>query len=364
VKRSLLFFSVALILLLSLMIAGCTQTAPGTAPAPSPAPSPKPAATITLKYADQNPDNGWEGQNAAAPWLKQIETATKGAVKTQGFYAQSLFKGTDAWESLKAGQADFAWCFHGYWANMTSLADVMALPFLPVPSAEAGSSVFWQLYQKYPNMQKQFADNKVVLTWTSQPYFLVMKTKPVKTLDDFKGLKIRTIGGPPTEQVKALGGIPVAMGMPDTYLNLDKGVIDGMFAPWEALLSFKQYEVAKYFTYAPFHAVYFTQAFSLKTWNSLPPDVQNGITSVSGLEGSKFWGKNMFDGAAAEGRNMLKAKNIPIEEYTMPADEIARWSKIGGEPLWDVWVKNQTDKGFPEAKDILADALKMLSQYK
>jgi TRAP-type C4-dicarboxylate transport system substrate-binding protein len=339
-------FLLSLVIIIGLVLPGCSS----------------PAEAVTLKYADQNAETGWEGTQAAVPWLKQIETATNGAVKFQGFYAQSLFKGTDAWESLKTGQADAAWCFHGYWANMTPLADAIALPFLPVPSAEKGSEVFWKLYEKYPSIQKQFADNKVVLTWTSNSYFLATRGKQVKTLDDIKGLKIRTTGGPPTEMIKALGAVPIAMGMPDVYLNLEKGVIDGALLPWEALYSFKLYEVVKYITHAPFHAVYFTQAFNTTSWNKLSPDVQKQIMSVSGLTGSKFWGKNMFDTAAQEVRSIIKDKKYDLTEYTIPAAEVASWSKIGGEPLWDVWVKAQEAKGSTDARDILNTTLELLKQ--
>ena len=342
----MLLLSLVLVLLASLSIIGCAPAAPTT--------------VTQLKYADQNAETGWEGAQAAVPWLKQMETATGGAVKFQGFFAQSLFKGTDAWESVKAGQADAAWCFHGYWANMTPLADVIALPFLPVPSAEKGSEVLWKLYEKYPSIQKQFEANKVVLTWTSNSYFLATRSKQVKTLDDMKGLKIRTTGGPPTEMIKALGAVPIAMGMPDVYLNLEKGVIDGALLPWEATYSFKLYEVAKYITHAPFHAVYFTQAFNIAKWNSLSPDVQKKIMSVCGPVGSKFWGKNMFDTAAAEVRNIIKDKKFELVEYTIPAAEVEKFKKVGGEPLWEAWVKAQEDKGAKDARAILNDTLQFL----
>ncbi len=364
-QQKILFLSLVFVLLASLLIASCAQPASTPAPTPTPTPTPAPKAEpITLKYADQNPDIGWEGTNAAKPWLKQIEDATKGAVKIEGYFSQSLFKGTDAWEGLKANQADFAWCFHGYWANMTPLADVITLPFLPIPSAEAGSAVLWQLYEKYPSIQKQFADNKVVLTWTSNPYFLCTVNKQVKTLADIKGLKIRTTGGPPTEMLKTLGAVPTPMGMPDVYLNLQKGVIDGALLPWEATLSFKLYEVIKYYTYAPFHAVYFTQSFNLQKWNSLSPDIQNQIMSVSSLTGSKFWGKNMFDTAAAEVRGLIKEKNYEMAEYTVPDSDVAQWRQTAGEPLWENWVKSMEAKGFTEARDILNTTLQLLKDYK
>jgi TRAP-type C4-dicarboxylate transport system substrate-binding protein len=363
VKRGILLLSLILLVVASLLIGSCAQPAPAPKPSPAPAPGPTPAtkpAPIVLKYADQNPEIGWEGAHAAVPWLKQIENATNGAVKVEGYFNQTLFKGTDAWEALKSNQADFAWCFHGYWANMTTLADVMALPFLPIPSGEVGSAVFWNLYQKYPSMQKQFADNKVLITWTSAPYFLITKTKQVKTIDDIKGLKIRTTGGPPTEMMKALGGVPTPMGMPDVYLNIEKGVIDGALVPWEPIISFKFYEVVKYYTYAPFHVTYFTQAFSTKKWDSLSADIKTQISSVSGLNGSKFWGKNMFDTAEQDVRAIVKEKKYDMFEYTPSADEMANWRKTGGEPLWEVWVKAREAEGYKEARDILNDAVNML----
>jgi len=82
-------------------------------------------------------------------------------------------------------------------------------------------------------------------------------------MDDIKGMKIRTTGGPPTDMIKALGAVPVGgMGYADVYLNLDKGVIDGILESWESIYSFKHYEVAKYYTLIPFHVVYFSQSMN------------------------------------------------------------------------------------------------------
>jgi TRAP-type C4-dicarboxylate transport system substrate-binding protein len=346
VKRLFLVL-LAIALLVPFIFAGCTQT---------------PSEVTTLKYSDQNSETGWEGSHAAVPWLNQIETATNGAIKFETFFDQSLFKGVDAWESLQTGQADVAWCFHGYWPGMTPLADVIALPFLPVPSAEKGSEVLWKLYEQYPSISKEFEANHVVLTWTSNSYFLATANKQVKTMDDIKGLRIRTTGGPPTDMIKALGAVPVSMGMPDVYLNLEKGVIDGALLPWEALYSFKLYEVVKYITVAPFHCVYFTQSFNTNSWNNLPSAIQEQIMSVSGLAGSKFWGKNMFDTAAVEVRSIVQEQNYDLVEYTLPADEVAKWRAIAGEPLWETWVAAQEAAGNTDARDILNTTLNLLGQ--
>lgn len=345
-KSKVVFLSLVFVLLASFLVIGCAPAAP--------------TEVITIKYANQNPEAGWDGQNASLPWLKQIEKATNGAVKTQSFFSQSLFKGADTWEALKSNQADVAWCFHGYWAGMTSLADAIALPFLPVSSAEKASEALWKLYEKYPSVQKQFEANKVALLWTSSPYFLLTTKKQVKTLDDMKGMKIRTTGGPPTEMAKALGMVPTPMGMPDVYMNMEKGVIDGMLVPWEAIYSFKLYEVAKYYTYAPFHVTYFSQSFSRAAWDKFPKTIQDQIMSVSGLTGSKFWGKNMFDTAADAVKAAIKEKKYEMIEYTPPAAEVEKWRKAAGEPQWDIWVKAQEGKGFTDARDILNTTIQLL----
>ena len=62
-----------------------------------------------------------------------------------------------------------------------------------------------KLYEKYPQIRKQFSDNHILLLYTTDPYFLITTKKQVKTLEDIRGLKIRMMGGPSTEMMKKLG---------------------------------------------------------------------------------------------------------------------------------------------------------------
>jgi TRAP-type C4-dicarboxylate transport system substrate-binding protein len=315
------------------------------------------AKTITLTLTDQNSDVGWGPVHALQPWVKQVEAATNGRVKINIYPSQTLSKGKDNWNAVKNGIADIGWCFHGYWPGMTSLADVISLPALPFTSAEKGSAVLWKLYKKFPSIQRQFQDNHVLLLYTSNPYILITTKKQVKTLEDLKGLKIRMTGGPPTEQMKSLGGVPMMIPMPGNYIALQKGVTDGMGAPWEAILGFRLYEVVKYYTEVPFPAVYFSIAFNKNKWNSLPRDIQDAIMSVSGLKGSKFWGRNFFD-TAKDG--VFQKTGVEINFYSLTPEERAKWLKIGGKPIWNQWVKSMKGKGHPEAQEILDAALMML----
>jgi TRAP-type C4-dicarboxylate transport system substrate-binding protein len=110
--------------------------------------------------------------------------------------------------------------------------------------------------------------------------------------------------------------------------------------------------------------VYFTTAMNNEKWNSLPADVQQQINSVSGLKGSQFWGENQFDSAASAGRDLAKKQGFEMVEYNMPDDQIAKWSTLAGQPLWDEWVKTQTSQGRPESKEIFGTVQDLIKTYK
>jgi TRAP-type C4-dicarboxylate transport system substrate-binding protein len=320
------------------------------------------AKTIKLRYAQQNPDTGWSTVHCVEPWLKKVEAATNGQVKIQAFHGQTLAKGKDMWSAVKSGITDIGWCFHGYWPGMTPLADVISLPALPFSSAEQGSAALWRIYEKFPQIRKEFEDVKVLLFYTSEPYSLITRDKPVKRLEDIKGMKIRMTGGPPTDMMKELGGVPMLIPMPDNYISLQKGVIDGMGAPWEAINVWRFYEVVNYYTEVPFPSVYFSIAMNKNQWNRLPKDVQKAIMSVGGLEGSKFWGRNFFDAMKAQTLEMLKTMGHGDNIYTLSPQERQRWVDVGGKPVWAKWVKSMNAKGHKDAQAILDATLSILSE--
>jgi TRAP-type C4-dicarboxylate transport system substrate-binding protein len=325
--------------------------------------SPVSSKTITLRFTDQNSELGWGPVHALQPWVKKVEDAAaksaKDKLKIRIYPSQTLSKGKDNWNAVKTGIADMGWCFHGYWPGMTPLADVISLPALPFKTAVKGSETLWKLYEKFPEIRKQFDDNHILLLYTSDPYSLITTKKQVKRLEDLQGLKIRMTGGPPTDQMKALGGIPMSIPMPDNYIALKQGVIDGMGAPWEAIHSWRLYEVVNYYTETPFPAVYFSIAVNKRKWNKLPQDIKDAITSVSGLEGARFWGKS-FDMARQGVYDIAQKAGYTINYYSLTEEERARWLEIGGKPIWKEWVKKMESQGHPKAQEILDTMLEML----
>jgi TRAP-type C4-dicarboxylate transport system substrate-binding protein len=87
-------------------------------------------------------------------------------------------------------------------------------------------------------------------------------------------------------------------------------------------------------------------------WNEMPADVQDAIMSVSGGSLAAQVGRDVFDRAKLELADIAKSKGVTPIEYTVPQDEIDKWIAAAGQPIWDSWVKTQTEKGLTSAQDI------------
>jgi TRAP-type C4-dicarboxylate transport system substrate-binding protein len=314
---------------------------------------------IMLKFAHMNPETSYGTQHGIYAWLDKIEKATKGRVKITRYGAQTLVKGTDTWEAVKTGIADMGWCPHGYWPGMTPLSEVITLPALPLRTGGQTASIMWQIYENFPEIQKEFKGVKMVAFPCCYPYGLVMSKKLVKTPQDLKGMKIKVLSGPSVDQMKALGAIPVVMPFPEVYMSLQKGILDGCAIPYEVLYGWKIAEVAKYVTILPLTATLHSIPMNLKKWNSLPPDIQKEIMSVSGLEGSKFVSGQYWDKAGELSFENCKKAGIELVIHKPSDEELKRFEEIGGKPVWKTWTEKMETKGYTGAKKIIDEILRL-----
>ena len=297
------------------------------------------------------------------PWAKAVENVTKGRVKVQTFPGDTLFKTrSNAVDSVRLGIADVAFIYAWGYSPQFDLTDVLSVPFI-VPNAEVAGRVTWTLFQKFPEMQAQWKDLKVLTIWTTDPYVFITTKKQIKVMDDFKGMKIRVTAGAATDMVKLLGGVPLTIPMPDTYLSLDKGVIDGMAAPGEAILGFRLFEIAKYYTLVPTTCVSQQLIMNKGTWEGFPKDIQDAIMSVSGDNGAIRFGGGCFDRAWTLIADKVKGTGKEMVTYTPPNDEMNRWIEKAGKPVWETWIKKMESQGYPSARKIQEEAIRLVKEY-
>jgi TRAP-type C4-dicarboxylate transport system substrate-binding protein len=215
----------------------------------------------------------------------------------------------------------------------------------------AATRLINQYYQQFK--PKEFDEVKVLYLHAHGPGILHTK-KAVHNLEELKGMRIRSTGLS-AKVVSALGGIPVAMPMGETYDALQRGMVEGSMAPLEALQGWKWGEVVK-FTTESFGSAYSTGFFVVMNkdkWNALSPDIQKIIEGING-EWIEKTGK-LWDEIDKSGRGFtLKLGNQII---ALPQGEDQRWAKAVGLIL-DDYVNNMQGKGLPGN-----EALKFCLEY-
>lgn len=289
------------------------------------------------------------------PFAKELEERTKGRVKITIYGGEALGKAKDHYDSAVNGITDIALFIQGYTAGRFPLTQVIELP-IDVPSAKVGSRVIWELYEKY--LEQEYPGVKLLTLWTHEPGHVHMSKKPVKTLEDIKGLRVRSPGPIQTALVRELGASPLTIPVPELYDALNRGMADGTVIGFSAVKDFKLFEVLKYHTISNLYVMTMGLAMNLKAWNSLPPDIQKIMEGLIGARLSEMAG-NSFDKYDLLGKE--EAKKAGAEIYTLPPEEKKRWEERV-RPLNEKWVADMEAKGLPGRK-IFEEARSLVVKY-
>lgn len=303
---------------------------------------------VTLRYTDQNPEAGLPSQTATLPLLLKITEATEGKVQFETYFSSTLTNARDTWDSITKGIANAGWVSLPHYPGKVPLTDVMGLPGLPYRTGADRAGAMWLAYEKYPEMQAEYEKGglKPLIFFSTDPYSLMTK-KPVRNLNDLKSMKIRTLGGPATQQMKLLGGVPILQPMPDVYISLQKGVLDGISTAAEAIVTWRFFEVAGYITPAPLPGSYLSIAMSDKQWKTFPAEVQAQIMSVCGYEGSRWYSDKFFDNFVPMVTTVAEENGKKVEYIELAPEEWEKWVELS-KPAVDSWIEANSAKGLGE----------------
>jgi len=190
------------------------------------------AQTVTLKVHHFLPSGSNAHQNLISPWCDKIERESGGELKCQIYPAMQL-GGTppQLLDQARDGVADIVWSVPTYSAGRYVKTEVFELPFM-VANARQGSQALWEYTQRFS--LDEFKGVKPIFMHTTESYVL-HSNRPVRTMADLKGMKIRTATRISAKMMAALGGTPVQMPMPQVPDAISKGVVDGVLVPWEAI---------------------------------------------------------------------------------------------------------------------------------
>ena len=309
------------------------------------------AAPIKLNYANFPPAPTFPCVQMER-WKKEVEKRTGGKVAIKTFPGGTLLGAKNMMDGVIAGQADIGCLCMAYQPGRFLVTNATALP-VGFPNATVASLALWDLYKKYK--PKAFAKVKALTMFTCAPANIYAK-KPVRNLEDLKGLELRASGGV-AQALKALGATPVGMPQSETPEALQKGVVQGAASSLETLMDFKYAEICKYVTIFNGPVYPFAVVMNMDKWNSLPKDVQDVMEGM-GVE-QAFWTGNYMDKHVNKSIEWSK-KNHNIEITKLTQKELANWNRLL-RPLKDKWITQAKAKGLP-ARAILRD-IRVAKEY-
>jgi TRAP-type C4-dicarboxylate transport system substrate-binding protein len=317
--------------------------------------------TVTLKFhtfmAPQS--NVWLNMHKA--WMDKVTKESNGRIKFEAYPAMQL-GGTPVqlYDQAKDGVVDIVWTLPGNTAGRFPRIEVFELPFM-MSTAEATSKAYWEYVQTMA--PDEFKDVQVLALHVHGPGVIHTVDKPVKSIADMKGLKMRAPTRQVTKLLGSLGATPVGMPLPGIPDALSKGTIQGCVIPWEVVPSVKVHELTKF--HAEFdpaggslYTATFVMAMNKAKYNSLPPDLKKVIDANTGMATSAWLGK-VQQGGDVPGRKPAADRGNTI--FTVPPAE-AQAFRRSARTLEAEWVEDMNKKGF-DGKKLLETAKALIDKH-
>jgi tripartite ATP-independent transporter DctP family solute receptor len=272
---------------------------------------------IVLRFAGNLPV-GHHITRGQEYFAKLIEEKTGGRVKVEVYPGGQLFQDKDMVKAVPSGVVDMAEVTLSQWTGVAPSLLLLDLPLYFEDRAHIWRTVDGEAGEL---MAKQMEGVGVKLLYYMDYGMIQLASRsPLKTLDDFKGKKIRAFGELPSEALKLLGASPVFLGGGEVYMGLQRGTIDGAISGVSSFWERNYFEVTQHLTMCDFSFAMFAVLMNLNKWESLAPDIQNSIAECA-IE-AKEWSRKECELWDTTCESKLKDK---MTVYYTPGEERQKW---------------------------------------
>src|SRR5215203_2878817 len=149
-----------------------------------------------------------------APWAQQVAKESNGRIKID-IYPSMQLGGTppQLYDQARDGVADLVWTLPGNTPGRFPGIEVIELPFVAARRGVVNAKATQEFYETQAQVKQEFREVQPICLW-AHDHGLVHANKQVKTIDDMKGLKLRSPTRQAAEALKMLGAAAVAMPIP------------------------------------------------------------------------------------------------------------------------------------------------------
>ncbi|WP_179137065.1 TRAP transporter substrate-binding protein DctP [Candidatus Entotheonella palauensis] len=206
-------------------------------------------------------------------WAKSVNEKTGGQVEIELVSLPELgFGGVELIKLIKTGVVDVAEIYGGYVAGEMPLMEILELPgIFPDPETAKQAILAWKPTEA--KLLKQRA-NAELLAMAAYPDQAIFSKKPIKTLEDFRGLKTRVHSVALSSLVAGLGGEPLSLAFAEVYTAMERGTVDAAFTGTKPGYDQRWYEVTKYLVGPISMRPHVALSVNRKTWKRLPEEIR------------------------------------------------------------------------------------------
>jgi TRAP-type transport system periplasmic protein len=362
VRRRFLCLFLAIAVLAGILAMSCSSKAPEATQAAQGSQVSKKVYELTISTTGPLTD---EYNQVTAAWGKWLYKESAGKIKLTIIPNNQACKVTDDYEATVSGIVDMGYQMIGFTPGRFPLNEGGSLSgIFDTWAARRGAMAHMALYEKYPEIQAEFPDAKLIFFTQNVSYHYFTTKKPLKGPESLKGLMNIEIGPANSAILKSFGGSPQNVAMEDSYDSMAKGVVDGHTVGYTAVEQFYP-DLLNYGMEVGLQDTPWLVAMNLKTWNNLPPDLQKLFTGENAKRVASVMGSVWDENAQIYKKNVAarwKAKGLP--EPVVLSDAVkAQWVEAA-KPIQEDWVKSVAPKvGEPKARAILADWFAFSKQY-
>ena len=285
-----------------------------------------------------------------ANWAAEVEKATGGRVLFN-YLPKHPSAPPGTFDAVRDGLMDLSYVTASYTPARHALPLMAELPGAGA-TAEINAVAYSRIHWKHFHKLGEYNGVKLLAVWTHGPGQMFNTKRPINSLADLKGMKIRTGGGIAEKFGNILGASAFVKPSSESFELLNSGVADGIFFPLESIIAFKLEKVLKHATIFPggFYSSSFGFFMNQEKWNKLAKQDQDIIEKFGYEYAARSNGKS-WDTADKLGLEGLKNSGVKIDN-AKPA--FVKEVMAKAKQLDDDWIKSANAKGVDGAK-VLAE---------
>jgi TRAP-type transport system periplasmic protein len=244
-------------------------------------------------------------------WAQSVEKRTNGRVQFDLTSLPELgLGGAETIRILKNGVVDVTETYGGYVAGELPMIEILEIPgIFPSPEIAKKAILAWKPYEAKILDEKA---NAVLLAMAVYPDQAIWSKRPLRKLEDFKGLKTRVHSVALSSLVAGLGGEPLTIAFAETYTALERGTLDAAISGTKPGYGLRWYEVSKYLVGPISMRPHVALAINKNTWKRLPADIQailkeeaEQLVESKAFEAIEVWNKEGVDKSVEKGMEHL-----------------------------------------------------------